>query len=65
MRLSHEERSLPDPVCGMDLSRKASVEELEYKGRVYYFCADVCCRAFKEQPEKYVQQHRQHGIRSE
>jgi len=53
------ERSFKDPVCGMEISRTAAIEELEYQGKTYYFCAGTCREAFEEEPEKYIRQHRQ------
>lgn len=52
-----------DPVCGMKLNRRTAAEELEYDGKTYYFCADVCREAFEAEPQRYIQQHRQHGTR--
>ena len=52
-----------DPVCGMEVSRTTAIEELEYQGKTYYFCAGACREAFEADPEKYVRHHRQHGMR--
>lgn len=51
-----------DPVCGMKLSRSTAVQELQYDGKTYYFCADVCREKFEAEPQKYTHQHRQHGM---
>ena len=56
------ERSVKDPVCGMEISRKSAPEELVYLGKTYYFCADICRKAFEADPEKYIPHHRQHGM---
>jgi len=52
-----------DPVCGMEISRMTAIEECDYQGKTYYFCADVCRKAFEAEPEKYIRQHRQHGVK--
>ena len=43
-----------DPVCGMDVDEKTAAATSEYKGKVYYFCALGCKRAFDADPEKYL-----------
>jgi len=43
----------------MELSLKTAIEEAEYKGRTYYFCAKVCREAFEASPEQYVHKHPQ------
>ena len=52
-----------DPVCGMEVSRTTAIEECDYQGKTYYFCAGSCREAFEAEPEKYIQQHRQHGVK--
>jgi len=54
-----------DPVCGMEVSRMSAVAESVYQGKTFYFCAGVCQEAFEAEPEKYIRQHRQHGIKTE
>lgn len=61
MKRHQSEPIYTDPVCGMQLSRNTAAEELEYDGKTYYFCADICHEAFKADPEQYIHQHRQHG----
>lgn len=63
MKRQGNERSFKDPVCGMEVSRKTAVEEFIYQGKIYYFCAASCREAFEVAPEKYLRQHRQHGMR--
>ncbi len=41
-----------DPVCGMTVSEKAA--RSEYDGKTYYFCCQICQRAFEREPEKYA-----------
>jgi len=43
-----------DPVCGMEVDEKKATAKLEYKGKMYYFCARGCKEAFEKEPEKYV-----------
>ncbi len=43
-----------DPVCGMEVDEKSAAAKLEYKGKIYYFCAPGCKVAFEKDPEKYV-----------
>ncbi len=52
-----------DPVCGMEVSRMSAAEECDYQGKTYYFCARSCREAFEAEPEKYLRQHRQHGMK--
>lgn len=63
MKRQDNERSFKDPVCGMELSRLTAAEEFIFQGKTYYFCAAVCREAFEAAPEKYLRQHRQHGMR--
>lgn len=62
MKYKAEEKSYKDPVCGMEVSRLTVVEALEYEGKTYYFCAEVCKEAFEKEPDKYIKGHRQHGM---
>ena len=63
MKRQIEERSFKDPVCGMEVSRLTAMEELDYQGKTYYFCARSCREAFEAEPEKYLHHHRQHGVK--
>ncbi|MFA5371335.1 MAG: YHS domain-containing protein [Sideroxydans sp.] len=62
MKHQSNERSFKDPVCGMEISRMSAIDELEYQGKTYYFCARCCREAFEVEPGKYILQHRQRGI---
>lgn len=44
-----------DPVCGMNVDEKKAVATAVYNGKTYYFCAQVCKRAFEKTPEKYAE----------
>ena len=57
------EHVIKDPVCGMEISRKSAREEFVYQGKTYYFCAEICRKAFQDEPEKYIPHHRQHGVK--
>lgn len=52
-----------DPVCGMEVSYLTAVDEILYRGKTYYFCAESCRQAFEAEPEKYIRHHRQHGMK--
>ena len=54
MKHGHAQPTFTDPVCGMKLSLKTAIEETEYRGRMYYFCAQVCREAIEARPEQYV-----------
>lgn len=43
-----------DPICGMQVDEKKAAATLTYKGKIYYFCAEACRRAFEKNPEKYT-----------
>jgi len=63
MKQHSDERSFKDPVCGMEVSRTTAIDEFEYQGKTYYFCAGTCREAFEAEPEKYIRRHRQHGMK--
>lgn len=63
MKRQSEERSFKDPVCGMEVSRITAMEEFDYQGKIFYFCARSCREKFEAEPEKYIHHHRQHGVR--
>lgn len=43
-----------DPVCNMMVDEKTAKWKSEYKGKMYYFCAAGCKKAFDEDPEKFI-----------
>ncbi len=45
-----------DPVCKMKVDEKSAKFKSEYRGKIYYFCAPGCKKAFDEDPEKYLHQ---------
>ena len=48
-----------DPVCGMIAKEKF---EYEFKGKIFYFCSDLCKNEFRNSPEKYLKQR--HSVKS-
>jgi YHS domain-containing protein len=63
MKYHDTERTFKDPVCGMEVSRLTAIEAHDYQGKTYYFCSGGCREAFEAEPGKYVQHHRQHGVK--
>jgi len=63
MKQHTDERSFKDPVCDMQISRLTAFEECLYQDKFYYFCSRTCREAFEKEPGKYVQHHRQHGMK--
>jgi YHS domain-containing protein len=54
-----------DPVCGMgvDPARASSAGRVsEYRGKTYYFCADMCKRRFDADPAKFLSAPGQGGM---
>jgi YHS domain-containing protein len=43
-----------DLVCGMTIDPQTAAATSEYKGQVYYFCAQGCKVAFDRDPDRYV-----------
>jgi YHS domain-containing protein len=43
-----------DPVCKMQVEEKKAVAKAEYMGKTYYFCSEMCKRAFEKDPHKYT-----------
>lgn len=43
-----------DEVCGMTIDAEDAATEVEFRGRVYFFCSDRCRRKFEEHPDWYV-----------
>ena len=54
MKRDEIRRRYKDPVCGMMISRSAAADEWAFGGKIYYFCANVCCEAFKANPQKFL-----------
>ena len=43
-----------DPVCGMDVKASDAVGSHAHEGKMYYFCAEACEKAFNADPKKYL-----------
>jgi Cu+-exporting ATPase len=43
-----------DPVCGMRIDSEEAAGTIEYEGKTYYFCSQVCHDAFQANPSAYV-----------
>ncbi len=43
-----------DPVCGMMVDEKTAKIKSQYRGKPYYFCAQVCKMTFDKNPGKYA-----------
>ena len=51
-----EGKKVKDLVCGMDVDPKSpNTYKTQYKGKTYYFCAEMCKKSFDSNPEKYIQ----------
>lgn len=50
---------LTDAVCGMTFPEEGAEElgalKVEHLGRTHWFCSPTCERAFRADPEKYLQ----------
>jgi len=52
---SAEAITAKDLVCGMNVDPKSpNTFKTQYKGKTYYFCAEMCKKSFDADPEKYV-----------
>ncbi len=50
-----EASTAKDLVCGMNVDPKSpNTFKTQYKGKTYYFCAEMCKKSFEADPEKYV-----------
>ena len=43
-----------DPVCGMNVSPEKTGRVVDYQGRTYYFCAEICRKSFEKDPQSYL-----------
>jgi YHS domain-containing protein len=43
-----------DPVCGMMVDEKTAKIKSQYRGKIYYFCAQACKITFDKNPGKYA-----------
>ena len=49
-----KERTVVDPVCGLEVNPREARFTSTYKGQTYYFTDPDCKRMFDEDPEAYV-----------
>src|SRR5262245_47045131 len=43
-----------DPVCRMKVMPETAAAKYDYKGKMYYFCAQRCMERFRANPEQFV-----------
>lgn len=43
-----------DPVCGMTIHEDEAAEVVEYEGRRFFFCAQVCREHFERSPSEFI-----------
>ena len=43
-----------DPICGMIVDEETAKWKSEYKGKIYYFCAERCKLAFDKNLDRFV-----------
>ena len=43
-----------DPICKMMVNEEETEYKSEHSGKMYYFCAAGCKKAFDENPEKFI-----------
>ena len=54
--MQHQEtQKHTDPVCGMTVTPEEAAGKVAHKGQTYYFCGVRCLKAFKADPEKFLQ----------
>jgi len=46
------ERSMKDPVCGMEVGE--GHDSIEYDGKRFYFCCASCRWAFEKNPQEFA-----------
>jgi YHS domain-containing protein len=49
-----QERTMTDPVCGLEVNPSEARYKSTYEGRTYYFTDPDCKRMFDEDPEAYI-----------
>lgn len=50
-----QERTITDPVCGVELSPQEAKFKSVYEGQTFYFSSAECKRAFDEDPDLYAE----------
>ena len=49
-----QEKTVIDPVCGMDVIPGATDITAEIEGETYYFCAEGCRKSFVKNPDSFL-----------
>lgn len=49
------ERTVTDPVCGVEIDPSEAKYKSVYEGQTYYFSSAECKRAFDEDPDLYAE----------
>jgi Cu+-exporting ATPase len=52
-----ERQIVIDPVCGMTVDPETAAGSFESKGETYYFCSLHCLQKFRDDPERFGQNH--------
>lgn len=47
-------KMVKDPVCGMDVDASKASYSIEYIGKTYYFCSELCMKRFEREPNRYA-----------
>ena len=50
------DKTVRDPVCGMDVNPNETQWQSEFQGRTYYFCSEGCKNRFDNEPHVYIAQ---------
>jgi Cu+-exporting ATPase len=58
-RKTAQATTVKDPVCGMNVDPETSKLSFEYRDATYYFCSSSCLEAFREEPERYLEDRSQ------
>lgn len=46
-------KSVKDPVCGMEIKAKNVEHRSQHNGKSYYFCSSTCKSQFESNPSQY------------
>ena len=53
--MREREKTVIDPVCGVELKPEEAKYKSVYEGQTYYFSSAECKRAFDEDPDLYAE----------
>jgi Cu+-exporting ATPase len=51
------QKTMIDPICGMDVEPNNAAGKYIYNGQTYYFCSHHCLAKFKEDPDEFLRSH--------